>query len=349
VSIDKRQDVQPLISLCMIVKNESKHLARCLSSVASQVDEMIIVDTGSEDDTVEISKKFGAQTSYFEWCDDFSAARNYAISQSSGQWILVLDADEELIVQSIDWRSLIPNSRDTLAYSVDLKDAYAPRNLTAFYTHRLFRKDPELKYAGRYHEYLEYKNQPIAQTAISHLQELLILHYGYTAEILPQKSLQRIPILEKIQQEEGLDLMLLWSLLAMYGYTQNQDKIQECYEKAFEYLFPYLLSGTQPNNPRSVPSWMYSLGKRLLQAEDLETLRLLCQRGQEWYLAYPPLSYLTGLMIKSLGFPQGAIPYFESCIQAGQSKNYITEEPFDSNLITTCPALERNRPRFREL
>lgn len=78
----------------MIVKNEARCLARCLHSVRSIVDEIIIADTGSTDNTVEIAKGFNAKISHFSWVDDFSAARNFTLDQTEGDWILALDADE---------------------------------------------------------------------------------------------------------------------------------------------------------------------------------------------------------------------------------------------------------------
>ncbi|MGG4411271.1 glycosyltransferase family 2 protein, partial [Niallia taxi] len=82
------------VSLCMIVKNEESVLDRCLASVAHLVDEVIIVDTGSTDKTKEIASKYTSKIFDFEWINDFSAARNFAAEQATGDWILVLDADE---------------------------------------------------------------------------------------------------------------------------------------------------------------------------------------------------------------------------------------------------------------
>ena len=82
------------LSLVMIVKNESKRLARCLESVKGIVNEIVIVDTGSTDTTKQIAESFNAKIYHFQWINDFSAARNYALNQSSGDWNLVLDADE---------------------------------------------------------------------------------------------------------------------------------------------------------------------------------------------------------------------------------------------------------------
>src|ERR1039458_3578707 len=78
------------LSLAMIAKNE----ARCLRSVRAIADEIIVTDTGSTDDTVKSSSENGAHVSHFAWTNDFAAARNFALAQATGDWILVLDADE---------------------------------------------------------------------------------------------------------------------------------------------------------------------------------------------------------------------------------------------------------------
>ncbi|CAM3805503.1 glycosyltransferase [Castellaniella denitrificans] len=86
----------PTIALVMIVKNGAATLARCLSSVQGHVDEFIVLDTGSTDDTIAIARRFGARVHHFEWIDDFSAARNAALDHSSADWNLILDADNWL-------------------------------------------------------------------------------------------------------------------------------------------------------------------------------------------------------------------------------------------------------------
>ncbi len=93
------------LSLCMIVKNEEKHLVKCLLSVRGIVDEIIVVDTGSTDKTISIAKVFGAGIFEFPWTGDFSAARNQSLVRASGDWILVLDADE--VISSLDHGRLL--------------------------------------------------------------------------------------------------------------------------------------------------------------------------------------------------------------------------------------------------
>ena len=108
------------ISLCMIVKNEEKHLEQCLNYVKDIVDEIIIVDTGSTDKTKEIAKKFNAKIFDFKWVDDFSAARNESIRHASNNWILVLDADE--IIEKEDLKKIknnIENAKDIVGFSLE--------------------------------------------------------------------------------------------------------------------------------------------------------------------------------------------------------------------------------------
>ena len=86
----------------MIVKNEEKHLVKCLKSVRDIVDEMIVVDTGSTDKTKDIAQVFGAKVFDFPWTGDFSAARNHSLEQATGDWILILDADEVISARDLD-------------------------------------------------------------------------------------------------------------------------------------------------------------------------------------------------------------------------------------------------------
>ena len=99
MEIDKAVKNKGTLSLCMIVKDEERHLARCLLSAGPVVDEMIIVDTGSTDRTKDIARAYGAKVFDFPWTNDFSEARNYSLSKAAGDWVLVLDADEVISPQ----------------------------------------------------------------------------------------------------------------------------------------------------------------------------------------------------------------------------------------------------------
>jgi glycosyltransferase involved in cell wall biosynthesis len=122
--MDKSKELssKPFLSLCMIVKNEVHNLPRCLDSVKPYVDEVIVVDTGSEDGTPNMAAAYGAKVIYFQWCDDFAVARNYAISHASGEWILMLDADEELVINSDNLLEEIMEQTQVIAYSLEYNE-----------------------------------------------------------------------------------------------------------------------------------------------------------------------------------------------------------------------------------
>lgn len=186
----------PKLSLSMIVKNEEPHLARCLSSVKDVVDEIIVVDTGSDDKTIEIAESFGAKVFHFDWVNDFSAARNFALSKSTGDWILYLDADEELSRDSIYNLKKRINEKPA-AINCIVKSLTAEKSKFGIMKYpRLFPNDTRIKFEGIVHEQIQNsldKNKiPLIDSDIE------IIHYGY---ILDEESANK-------KLERNLELLL---------------------------------------------------------------------------------------------------------------------------------------------
>jgi len=183
---------KPMIQLsqCMIVKNEEKNIEKALGWGKSVAFEQIVVDTGSTDRTVEIAKRMGAKVFHFEWINDFSAAKNYAIEQASGNWIAFLDADEYFSV--IDAKKLI----------IFLKRIWSDQQMRANYLalncalvnlddegkpgarldqERVFRNLPSLRYIGQIHERLDVQKENIVA-----VDEIEIMHTGYSETALKE-------------------------------------------------------------------------------------------------------------------------------------------------------------------
>lgn len=162
------------ISLCMIVKNEEETLARCLRSVEGIVDEIIIVDTGSEDKTKEIASQFTDAIFDFKWIDDFAAARNYAFSHASKKYVFWLDADDIILPQD---REKLLRLKSTLAPNVDAVSmlynlAFNEQEQVTFQIrrNRLVLRERNFRWVGAVHEYLEvYGNSFTADIAVTHL------------------------------------------------------------------------------------------------------------------------------------------------------------------------------------
>ena len=169
-----------LVSASMIVRDEAHHLVACLQSLAPIVDEIVVVDTGSRDATREIAQAHGARLFDFTWRDDFSAARNYAIECSRGDWILYIDADERLR----------PYPRETLA--AELADPalvastlrFHPRTgYTAYPEYRLFRRDEKIRFSGPFHETMLPALVPLlAEGGRMGHSSLTIDHVGYDGD-----------------------------------------------------------------------------------------------------------------------------------------------------------------------
>ncbi len=169
-------DMKGSVSLCMITKNEEKNLAKCLHSVKPIVDEMIIVDTGSEDRTKEIAMAFGAKVFEMKWENDFARARNHSLAKAAGDWILILDADEVIApCDYVGFRKLIRNAAGrNVAFSIETRNYTALANTVGWnansgrYAHeeagsgwfpsvkvRLFPNDPNIRFEYPVHEMVD--------------------------------------------------------------------------------------------------------------------------------------------------------------------------------------------------
>ncbi len=217
---------KPLISLCMIVKNEALRLEKTLEAARPYVDEMVIVDTGSSDGTPDIARRFTDRVFNFTWIDDFSAARNYAISQCRGQWLLNLDADHVLHVDAhIDLRDILTNT-SYLAYFVDERSVAPGKKYESLYRMLLFRNRREFRYSGIIHEHpLEsiqgYAEKNHSGKAWANLPGVFLEHSGYTD---PRLKLQRNrPILEKAVSREPDNFHYRYKLLLTYKALGETD------------------------------------------------------------------------------------------------------------------------------
>lgn len=147
------------ISLCMIVKDESSVIERCLNSVRELVDEIIIVDTGSCDDTVEKAKSLGAIVYNFKWINDFSKARNFSFSKATKDYIFWLDADDILNKQDICKFKFLKENLDINIDSVTMNYILSTdengKYLTSLKRNRLVKRTNNFRWIGSVHEYLE--------------------------------------------------------------------------------------------------------------------------------------------------------------------------------------------------
>ena len=176
-----------MLSLSMIVRDEAARLEACLASVADFVDEMVVVDTGSRDDTVALARRLGATVLEMAWPGDFAPARNQALEHVRGDWVLVLDADERLRPEAREPLQRLMAEPEALVITLlrrELGAAQAPYSAVS----RLFRRHPALRWSRPYHAMID--DSVLALQArephwrILHCAEPALLHDGYRAESL---------------------------------------------------------------------------------------------------------------------------------------------------------------------
>ncbi len=179
------------LTLCMIVKNEEATLPRTLASVKDVVDEMVVLDTGSGDRTCEIAREFGARVYRFEWCDDFAAARNDCLKYATGDWILVLDADEVLVPQIVPLiKQGIQGDRTLLINLIrqEVGASQSPYSLVS----RLFRNRHDIRFSRPYHAMVDDSVAEILQrepeSKIATLPDVAIWHSGYHKDAIAAKN-----------------------------------------------------------------------------------------------------------------------------------------------------------------
>jgi glycosyltransferase involved in cell wall biosynthesis/ADP-heptose:LPS heptosyltransferase/predicted O-methyltransferase YrrM/Tfp pilus assembly protein PilF len=227
----------PRLSVCLIVKNEEQFLPQCLKSIRGLAAEVIVVDTGSTDRTVEIAREFGAGIYSLAWSDDFSAARNAALEHATGDWILILDADEEL--PESQHAKLRKDMEGASVVGVRLPLANAGGEDEGFsYVPRLFRNLPGAHFTGRIHEQLF--NSLLANAKQwghkTTLGTAELRHHGYTQALVHDrdKIARNLRLLRVAIEEAPTDVNLLMNLgleLVRSGeLAAGIEKYREAYE-----------------------------------------------------------------------------------------------------------------------
>jgi tetratricopeptide (TPR) repeat protein len=255
----------PSIGLSMIVKNGGEELRLCLESVRSVVDQIVIADTGSTDNTAQIAAEFGATVISIPWEDDFAKARNRALEPMTTDWILVMDPDEALEEGTNgSIRSLLESAQDLAGYTVPIRNYFRNKNVwlrgrlgsvntdrtgraseaESFADHnacRLFRRHPDIRYSGRVHELVDYRIQSLGMRQGE--ANFRILHYGQLAspDVHGDKS-HYYRKLGQLKVEDDPTNPVAWFELGSLEHTRfrNHEEALRCLYRAVE-IAPDLL------------------------------------------------------------------------------------------------------------
>ncbi len=290
----------------MIVRDEQDNLPRCLRSVKDVVDEMCVVDTGSQDRTREVASALGARVVDRPWDDHFAEARNASLDLAGGDWILVLDADEELVTPGA--RSALerfaaeggPRLGRILVENVDPTEGTLGQ---AFLT-RFFPRDPAVRYAGRVHEQVGCADRPVARADTG----LVVRHHGYAADAIARrdKLARNARLLGAALEEDRHDAYLHYQLARTQALAARHEECWRACRTAIELA------------PRDVP-WLAHLvetGAYALRAlgRSEEALRLV----DDIVGRYPERAdtcFLRALLEMDLGRLDDAQRGFRRCLE----------------------------------
>ncbi|WP_324715462.1 glycosyltransferase [Carboxydochorda subterranea] len=225
------------ISACIIARDEEPFIGNCLRSLQGAVDEVIVVDTGSTDRTPEIANALGARVIYRQWPDHFAAARNWALEVATGQWVFIIDADEELVEGSAEVLVATAMSGRADGYLVNIH--HFPEDEDAHLVSQrlsLFRNDPRYRFEGRIHEQI---SGPLREKEFGVLPSRIeVVHRGYEPWLVAgkQKHNRNLELLRQELQAAPLEPRWHYYLGQEYQALGRFEEAAQYYERTLELL-----------------------------------------------------------------------------------------------------------------
>lgn len=328
------------LSQCMIVKNEESNIRKALSWGKEIAEEQIVVDTGSTDNTVSIAREMGARVYHFDWIDDFSAAKNFAIEQAKGNWIALLDADEYFperdVSKLIGILEAVHDDRRvdivrTKWVHLDEEDQI----ISVSCQDRVFRKEPELRYRYRIHEELYSTRKTLGYYDAQ--EELMILHTGYSRENKggAEKGMRNARLLLRDLEEHPENLTRRMYLGDAYALADEREKALQCYRE--------VLRAYEAESPSQAPEDKLALLRAGLQlmtlrssepaeAIEMEYFRICRLLREHGWDAHPDVDYFLALWYLKAGDTEQSGAHFEEAIRKAEHYSGVEVVRLNANL-----------------
>ncbi|MCR8845122.1 glycosyltransferase [Paenibacillus sp. SC116] len=312
------------LSVCLIVRNEQRLLPDCLHSIRQVADEIIVVDTGSTDHTIAVAKQAGAVVLEMQWNDDFAAARNLSLSQATGKWVLILDADERLAAESAPLlRKLVEGNDPYEGYFLRVEhvmgDGLDPLPMTVNPLLRLFRNREAYRFEGAIHEQIApviIREQP---TAVFAFTPIRVHHLGYQPQIVSSKDkiARNIHMLEQIIEKEGRQPFHLFNL-AVEKLRQGDDTNALALLREAREITP--LSASFTHLMIKIEAWTCArMGK-------LDEAVRLCTAGIEDFPDYTDLRFALAVYYDAIGNRRTAIETMREAARIGTPPSHYHTE-----------------------
>ena len=307
------------LSLCMIVRDEEEMLPRCLAAARDAVDEIIVVDTGSVDRTIEIARSFGAKVIEREWTGSFSEARNTSFDAATGDWVMYLDADEVLVEgDAARLRAITGRTWREAFYLVETNFTGELGDGTAV-THnalRVYRNRPEYRFEGRIHEQIADK-LPAGLPERLEITDVRVEHYGYLGVVreAKDKSRRNLELLERQRDEGEESAFLHFNLGSEYAALDEKADALDSFERAWSIL---------RGDPELVAyGYAPSLVQRLVRARRLNgrsaAAAELADEGLALLPGYTDLVFEQAQAAREEGRLDAAAALLERCLEMGDA------------------------------
>jgi glycosyltransferase involved in cell wall biosynthesis len=236
----QEHDARPTISLCLIVRDEAELLPQFLKKAAGLWDELCVVDTGSQDDTIAILRAAGAKIVERAWDDDFSAARNASLAMATGTWIIFLDADEMLSPEAVAGLRAVTRDPSIGATTVRMVNPLPHASSHETQLLRMFRNDPGIRFQHRIHEEVASTVEAYLRRtglALAHL-DAPIEHLGYVRERAAgrDKKARDSRLLRRAVAENPADFYSWFKLLELARFWSDDELGRNAAEAAHEAL-----------------------------------------------------------------------------------------------------------------
>lgn len=303
----------PTISLCMIVKDEETYLAQCFDSVKDVVDEIIVVDTGSTDQTQAICQRYHVPFHSYSWDDDFSKARNHSLNFAQSDWILILDADEIIDQKKDDFISLLQGST-TDSYIVTIYNYTGELDEGEYSIHhslRLFRNHHGFCFQGAIHEQVISCDHP-EQPLTCEVSPLIIRHFGYLTKVIDEKRKRsrNLPLLQNQLEAEPNNAFVLFNLGNEYSALEQYDQALNLYQLAKRNL----------DGQEAFAAYLYF---RMVMCfsylnRNQEVVNLVIEVRKE-FPDFTDIVYCSGLAYYHMHQYTKALDLFDQCIRMGPS------------------------------
>ncbi|GIP00065.1 hypothetical protein J14TS5_51500 [Paenibacillus lautus] len=309
------------ISVCMIVKNEEANIGEALSSVKPIAYEIIVVDHGSIDNTRNISEQLGAKVYTREWNKSFSDARNYSISKATGDFILVMDADERLVINEEALKEACEFMKRNSASSVRVEiENITDNGSTTSWVTRFLPNHSDLRYEGRIHEQVML-NKGISPTWDSSIK---IIHYGYKADILQtkKKAERNIELLQEELENDPRDPYLHFQTGRAHQQASKWKEAIESYLSSYQ-----LINRNDP--PVYNSTLLLHMIKCSVELKQWDNFLKYVSVALEIYPDYTDLYYIYGVGLieaRNIDWFSQIPQAFESCLAIGEAdqKKYET-------------------------